>query len=339
MLRASVIRHRSGGTISVDTYLLYDGACASCSKVARLVRESGVAGLDVRSLSDPDVLGWFGAAGLPAPDRPVLVERADGVLRRYAGMAMRLRLARLLGYRRAHRALRLLAAEAAARAQRAGAGAMSRRSLLGAGAGGATGLLLVAAGGTAAASDRHATGLVPADPAAVRQAMARSSVRQAVDVWGEVDPSHVMRVSGSDGTPVLLLPHAGTNVTTVTGTDKVDFALAYEPIPDLSVVRYYVSTGTWICDMTSGPDGTVVTPAPGCSAPTDPTGPGAPTGPLPAGCSSSWVRCFLQCLRRDPGSQCTGNCCDCVSVDAIALCAACSVCAGANGFTCAKGCL
>jgi predicted DCC family thiol-disulfide oxidoreductase YuxK len=321
----------------VDTYLLYDGACASCSKVARLVRDSGVAGLDVRSLSDPEVLGWFQAAGLPAPDRPVLVERAGDTLRRHDGMALRLRLGRLLGYRRAHRAVRLLAAEAAARGRRAGAGTINRRSLLGAGAGGATGLLLAATGGTATAADPH-TGLVPADPAALRRAMGRASVRQAVGVWGEVDTAHVFQVSASDGTPVLLLPHAGTNVTTVTGTDKVDFALAYEPVPELSVVRYYASTGTAICDLAGSPDGTVVTPAPGCSASTDPTAPGEPTGPLPAGCSSAWVRCFLTCLRRDPGSQCTGNCCDCISAGAIVLCAACSVCAGANGYTCAKGC-
>ena len=102
--------------------LLFDAHCVHCTNVARKVRELGIQDLEVVSLRDAEVRRVFQQAGQAVPDGPTLIDTDGDRLVAWTGLAMRIRLARLIGYRRAADMLRLLAAEGKARAGRRASG-------------------------------------------------------------------------------------------------------------------------------------------------------------------------------------------------------------------------
>lgn len=104
--------------------LVVDGACGPCSSLGREIAD--LTDLDVVPVSVARSRGWIVGTEVG----PFLTElHGDIVAARWSGWSMRLRLARLLGARRANRWLGLLHAEYRARDLRQGRG-LSRRTVI-----------------------------------------------------------------------------------------------------------------------------------------------------------------------------------------------------------------
>src|SRR5450759_3479924 len=98
--------------------VLYANNCDACSKVSRMVREISIAGMEARAFEDPHVLKLLSDAGLQAPSRPSLLIIGSADLQMVSGLAMRRRLAGVIGWRRSGTIARLLATEWRARLAR-----------------------------------------------------------------------------------------------------------------------------------------------------------------------------------------------------------------------------
>src|ERR1039457_535975 len=96
---------RAGGLMR--NIVLYAGSCPACSRVARLVTDASIAGLEARPFDDPQVSASLADAGLETPDRPALVVIGDTEALLLTGWAMRRRLAALVGWRRSGTIVRL----------------------------------------------------------------------------------------------------------------------------------------------------------------------------------------------------------------------------------------
>ncbi|MFC7620690.1 hypothetical protein [Microlunatus sp. GCM10028923] len=165
--------------------LVADGGCGPCSSLGREV--AGLADLDVISTARAKSLGWTDLAGKPSQAGPFLVQiQGDVPMARWYGWGMRLRLARLLGVRRAKHWLRLLHAEYRARDMRVGQGVSRRTVVLGALAG-----VITAASSTqlAAADPRSEPDQYrPIDTAKAADLLAASpAARDIVDRLGAVE--------------------------------------------------------------------------------------------------------------------------------------------------------
>lgn len=309
--------------------LVFDSDCAACSRAARAVARMGVADLEVRGLSDPEVVARLGRAGLEPPEGPALLS-GDGAQARLAtGWAMRRGLARLMGWRRAAAVVRLISIERRARLERARS--LSRRRVLGAGlavaAGAVTSALLPEM--AAAAAPQGAAGLVPASDVEAGRALSSTAVQTAVRTWGAAHPAGVT----SDGTTsVLVFGFAGAQdvallVDNTAGAGAGRMAVAVRShAANGGTLEFLMPDGTALGSVTVAAGKVVTTPA-------------APSIHIP----TAKIRCFIHCLGAHITAQCVLTCHTCVTTpnpfSRIVACANCLVCAGPEAIRCALHCL
>jgi hypothetical protein len=127
-------------------YLLFDGACPKCSRLAADVEAAGDGRLLTGSLRDEEFSGHLDRARPGWRWEPTLLSVGDDGVRVFTGMRMRLRLARLVGARRALRIARL--ARSAGFPLVSGTDGLERRSLIKYGAASALGLAMVVVTGS-----------------------------------------------------------------------------------------------------------------------------------------------------------------------------------------------
>lgn len=316
--------------------LLFDGNCAACSRAAQEVTSAGIPSLEVKPLRDPEVAELLGRAGLVVPGRPALLWTENGKVRLAVGWRMRLRLARLVGWRRAGAIVQLLAVEARARSTKdADAGALSRRRILG---GSAAAAVAGALGWSVGARPAHAAAqsetphLVPAAGADVQRAMGSERLRAAIRTWGPVR-TDVTEVRSGDRR-VLAFQHQ--NVDVMTFVDNSAIAKKERPTT-LSIrqvdegrpaLRFYTAEGFPLCDLRAESGQVSVTPVP----------PGTPTpvGPLAAPPAHE-IACFIGCLGGGVSEGCITACFLCVAAQP-AQCIVCYLCAGPAATRCADEC-
>lgn len=87
-------------------YLLFDLGCSYCTNIAHRIESLSGGWLIAKALDDPAAQAYLAGASDRAVHEPVLVEISDGVLRRYRGVRLRLKLLQGLGARRALAVLR-----------------------------------------------------------------------------------------------------------------------------------------------------------------------------------------------------------------------------------------
>jgi predicted DCC family thiol-disulfide oxidoreductase YuxK len=319
-------------------FLLFDGDCMACSKVARAVGDLHVADLEVKPLRDAGVAEVLAQADLQAPDRPSLLVTGDGEdvsgARLLHGWQMRRVLAGLIGWRRAHAIMRLLVLESEARL--AGSGS-TRRRIVGVGlAGIAGGVLLPRAASAAPESSRPgsnpgpaASGYRPADSPEVRRALASPSLQRAISTWGPVGPGAV--AVPDETQPVLAFAHNNNGRDVITFVDNgVDAergdpaALSMTGSPaNRNAVRFYTVAGVVLGDIAQEADGTARAIAPALTE------------------EPNFDRtCWLICMHGIPLTiACLQACTSCFLVlTPVINCTYCTVCAGPRAITCYKRC-
>jgi hypothetical protein len=306
--------------------LLFDVHCIPCSAVADKVRALNVPTLDVASLWDPAVRELFQQAGRPVPTGPALIETSAG-LQVWTGLAMRLRLARILGYRRAADIISLLGAEARARAIRHGGG-LGRRRFLGGAAAGIGAIVFGAAGAAHADTRRPRQGPVPMSAEQRRQVLASTTVQVAVATWGAVDQDAMTMSATTDGMRVVALPHRGTTATTyveVSGSDPAAITVTVDPYTRR--LRYYTPAGVGVVELSAAASG----PLQAALLTVNKDGTVQPAG------IGQFAQCMADCLLGQVEWDCIEACASCVG-GSIFDCGLCAGCAGLNGISCAKKC-
>jgi hypothetical protein len=311
--------------------LLFQGNCAACSKVARMVNDISLPDLETRSIDSPEVAEILAVAGFQtSPDRPsLLVVDGDKVEIR-AGWAMRQRLARLIGGRRAATLVRLYLAEWEARVSRTlDPARTSRRRIIGGGLAGIGGLILLP--GTASAEEKSAKAAPAmrlANEADVERALALAPVRTAVKTWGPVQ-SRVYQI-GSDGGRILVLAHGKGDIVTFVknfsagSTTPTTLSMGIAPTKN-AALRLYEVNGTALVDVTQ--IGTEVK----VSAVREP---GAKPDATP-------TECFVACIIAFSGEGCVANCLGCITGGFFTMlvdCPQCLICAGRIFTTCEELC-
>lgn len=323
--------------------VLYAADCPACSKVARLVTNASVAGLEARSFEDPQVTGPLANEGLAVPDRPSLLVIGDAGVQILSGWAMRRRLASVVGWRRSRTIVRLLAGEWRARLTKpASAYAPSRRGVIGGILAGVAGWAL--ASGTANASPvaASAPATTPADPADAARALKTATAQQAIRAWGPAE-QQVLQSGGSD--PVLVLVHPGRGIYTfidnspgaLSGNQPAAISVGMAPSAE-HALRYYTVDGAPLADLKVSNGRMTATPVQAG------TGGEAPGTVVPEGVKAA-AACFTICVtgRSDPSEICYFHCAECAtyivgSMAQIAQCTQCIICAGKKGIPCYKDC-
>jgi predicted DCC family thiol-disulfide oxidoreductase YuxK len=313
--------------------LLFDAHCVHCTNVAKQVQSLGIQNLDVASLHDAEVVRTFQQAGQSVPDGPALINADGDRLVVWTGLAMRIRLVRLIGYRRAADILRLLAAEARARAGRradvddkSAASGMQRRRLLGGALAGA-GAILFGTAQPAAASPAGSAGVPSPASAALRDRLLDlTEVRRAVATFGPVQADAITTVKSDQGRSVAVIPHASGKDITLVEVDSTD-PMALSMAVGSNSIRYALTDGRPLVEMTTTASGEVE------------------VRQVAADDKSAYnVTAFANCLYICLGARIVSNCVDrCVSCaqggfGAIVNCPLCAACAGVNGIDCAVGC-
>ena len=317
--------------------LMFDSECAACSRAAQAVAGMGIAGLEVRGLSDPAVLALLRQAGLEQPAGPALLS-GDGAQARLAtGWAMRRQLARLVGWKRASRIARLVSIEGRARASRAPS--MSRRRALGAGlslAAGAAGAVLLP-GSASAATPSPTSGTVPATDAEAQRALGSTAVQNAIRTWGPAQPAGVV----SDGTDSVLVlsfanaPEVALLVDNSAGATAAGRkAVAVKKDMANGALNFFGTDGTAFGAVSVRSGKVVVTEAPAAAASAVPA--------IPTGIPTGQIRCFIHCLGAHLTAQCILTCHTCVTTwnpwSRAISCLHCLVCAGPEAIRCARHC-
>jgi predicted DCC family thiol-disulfide oxidoreductase YuxK len=312
--------------------LVFDGDCAACSRAAQAVARMDIAGLEVRSWSDPAVLALLREAGLEEPDGPALLSGEGAQAQLATGWAMRRQLARLMGWRRATRIVRLVSIEGRARVARAArAGAISRRGVLGTGlaaAAGALGSLLLPDVASAATSPSPA-GVTPASDAELQTALASASVQRAIGTWGPATAAGVVH----DGkTSVLVLaftntPEVALLVDNAAGLPPGSrLAVAVQKDPAHGTLSFFGTDGAPFGSLSVSSGRVVVHEAPA----------------IPTGIPTWRIRCFIACLGAHLSAQCILTCHTCVTTwnpwSRAISCFHCLVCAGPEAIRCARHC-
>jgi hypothetical protein len=298
-----------------------------------MVREISIAGMEARAFEDPHVLKLLSDAGLQAPSRPSLLIIGSADLQMVSGLAMRRRLAGVIGWRRSGTIARLLATEWRARlARSAGSHAPSRRGVIGGAIAGMTGWALTS--GAAAASPRPGAGepaIKVADPDDVTRLLATASAQQAIRNWGPVEREALEVTHNSQ--PVLVLTHPANGMFTfVDHSPRAlrggnPMALSIGPSPsDAPAMRYYSADGVPLADMAVSNGHVTVT------AVRDGTSEIEPDVKIPTG----QIACFIACLQGPENASCVMNCYNCAHHPLN--CVQCVLCAGPPGVRCAKQC-
>jgi hypothetical protein len=319
--------------------VLYAANCRACSEVARMVGDASIPGLEARGFEDPEVAESLRNAGLRTPDRPSLMVISDTGVQVLGGLAMRRRLAGVVGWRRSGTIVRLLAAEWQARLMKSAASRLpSRRGVLGGILAGAAGWALTS--GVADASPAPAEGtpaMKPAGAADAARVLNTATAQRAVRAWGPAEPQ-VLEITGGSQ-PVLVLVHPERDIHTfidnspsaVSSNEPVAISLGMSPAAE-QTLRYYTVDGAPLADLkVSGGRAvaTLVRPAPGEESPAIP----------------EKILCWFVCINSKPTTNfaCLYNCENCVtySIGSLAraiACTYCIICAGPNGVACLKEC-
>jgi hypothetical protein len=319
--------------------VLYASDCEACSKVARLVREVSVTGLEARGLADPQVQELLGRAARAAPGRPSLLIIDNDEVQLVSGLAMRRRLAGVIGWNRAGTLARLLGAEWRARLVRsAGSRAPSRRGVIGGALAGAAGWALTS--GVASAATNHPAlagpALRPAGRADATTVMKTPAAQQAVRAFGAPDSAVLELTDG--GQALLVLAHPGGKLTLIDNSPGAlrgdPLGLTMGPAPSGGrELRFYATSGLPLADVTTSGDRVVATVAaqvasgePGASA----------IEPDVSKPSKAQILVFVTCLQAQVTLNCADTCAACVHAPSLACIAQCGLCAGPNAWRCAK---
>jgi hypothetical protein len=321
--------------------VLFQHSCDACSKVARMVGDVSIGGLEARALEDPQVTALLSNAHLQTPGRPSLLIINGDDVQVLSGWAMRRRLASVVGWRRSGTILRLLAAEWRARLARAAEPhGPSRRGVIGGALAGLGGWALMS--GAAAASPAPGEGkpdIMLADPAEVEKALATAPVQQAIRTWGPVE-GQAFKTSGSGA--VLALTHPERGILTVVdnspgalrGGNPVALSFGHAPTAEHGL-RYYTVTGAPLADqVVSG--SRVITTAVQHN----------PDEVIPDFNFKTFSICFTGCIGvKGIQAECLNGCFSC-GIDLVnhsipgilSACPPCLKCAGVHAYTCAKSC-
>jgi predicted DCC family thiol-disulfide oxidoreductase YuxK len=317
--------------------LLFDGNCAACSKVARLVGDLAVADLGAMPLRDPEVTEVLRRAGLDATDRPSLLVTGDGGVRVVSGWSMRRHLAAVVGWRRSRAIMRLLAAEWRARMVRGIAEeGLPRRRVVGTALAGVAGLAFFPRSAAAARTAQPGPDYAPASAVDVKRALASGPVQRATRAWGPVKPQVMEITDGAER--ILVFTHGEGERHIIT---FVDNAADARPDAPLSIslgktplagqgMRFYSVDGIALCDVTADHEGKVaVRPADGV------TRAASNETVVP----DFNVNCWFACMSGIPLLfSCAQACEFCFTLLSAVNCAYCGMCAGPRAFTCAKAC-
>lgn len=325
--------------------VLYAGNCPACSKVAQLVTNASVTGLEARSFEDLQVTGPLADAGLAVPDRPSLIVMGDNGIQVLSGWAMRRRLASVVGWRRSGTIVRLLAGEWQARLTKpASARAPSRRGVV-------TGMLAGAASvagwglaSGAAKASTAAASTATATPADAARMLKTATAQHAIRTWGPAE-KQLLQSGGTD--PALILYHPARDIYTfidnspgaLSSNQPAGISVGMAPSAELAM-RYYTLDGAPLADLKVSNGHATVTPvqvqagtiAHG-SAQVEPMG------------LKEAAACFSICLtgKVKPEDACWNSCYNC-SIYAVGTlahtiaCTQCVVCAGKYGLPCVKAC-
>lgn len=315
--------------------ILFQNNCDACSKVAGMVRDLSVTGLEARPLEDPQIVELLSTAHVEIPDRPSLLIIDDDGLEIISGWAMRRRLANVVGWRRSGSIVRLLAAEWRARlARSAGSQVPSRRVVIGGALGGTVAVLAgwaLRQPGSAAAPLRSGGGkldVTTANPADVKALLATVPVQHSVSSWGPV--GDVFKVSGEQN--VFVLAHPRDEILTIVdsspgavqGGNPSTLSLGKSPVTT-AAIRYYTVSGTPLADAATSNGRTTVSPVQG-----------GPEGTRPDAPTPAQLALFIDCCGAYMTVDCAGGCDSCVAHPNAACIAACLRCAGLAAWTCAK---
>jgi len=307
--------------------LLFNGGCASCSKAAREIVEMSLPGLEVRALTDPAVLERIGQAGLEPPDRPALLIDDGDRLRIATGWAMRAALARLAGWNRADRIVRLVSIEHRARAA-SRPGTITRRSALGRGLAALAAVvgstLLPRSVTNAAAAD----GVFGAANADVQRALGAQSVRDAIATWGPVLSTVKVVNQGTESVlafgftnhPDLALLVDNTAAATPANTAALGMTVI---TTGSGRIRLFDTSGQALVDVSVRSGNVVVTDV--------------STSRVPEFIQD--IERFLGCLGAHVSAGCVLNCIGCVTggfFTQLIDCPQCILCAGPAAIHCAR---
>jgi len=320
--------------------LLFDGDCAACSRVARLVHDLAVTDLEVLGLRDDRVAAALAQAGLSTPDRPSLLVTDGDHVRILTGWSMRRRLASMLGWRHSRTIVRLLVSEWRARMTRAAdVAGPSRRGFVGTATAGVVGLAMLPRSFTRRAASPQMT-YAPASAADIERALASAPVRRAIQTWGPVE-ANVMEVKDGSERALVFTHHEGENqvITFVDNSadarhgSPVCLSMAESPSANHGI-RYYTVAGTPLADIASGPHGKAEVRAVSQHHDAGEYGDITPDG--------FHLHCWLLCLQEfnvnlSPG--CFQNCEECFQLISARACVLCAACAGGpKAIACAKRC-
>jgi hypothetical protein len=317
--------------------VLYAASCPACSKVAGLVTNASVTGLEARSFEDPQVTGQLANAGLAVPDRPSLMVIGDAGIQVLSGWAMRRRLASVVGWRRSGTIVRLLAGEWRARLTKpASAYAPSRRGVVAGILAGVAGWALASGAAKASPAAAGTAAATPADAADAARVLRTATAQQAIRTWGPAE-QQVLQSGGSD--PVLVLYHPDRDIYTfidnspgaVRGNQPMAISVGMAPSAE-HAMRYYTLGGAALADLTVSNGQATVTPVEAGtiahgSALVEPMG------------LKQAAACFSVCLtgKVKPEDACWNNCYSCFIGHKVS-CALCLACAGKYGIPCVKAC-
>jgi hypothetical protein len=321
--------------------VLYAADCPACSQVAAMVTDASITGLEARGFEDSEIAGALRNAGLEIPDRPALVIMSGTDVQVLSGLAMRRRLAGVVGWRRSRTIVRLLAAEWRARLTKSASRVPTRRGVIGGILAGLTGWAVTSGVANASpASAGGAPGMRPADPADAARVLRTATAQRAIRAWGPADPQ-VHEISGGS-LPVFVLIHPDRDIYTFIDNSPgalrenkpVGLSLGAAPTPE-QALRYYTVDGATLADQE--PDGKVTArafhPHSGEDAP----------DVVPD--IKPWqLACWIGCVgTRTASVACAAVCEQCFyyavgSAARLIACSNCLVCAGPNGVKCLKEC-
>ncbi len=305
-----------------------------------MVTDASITGLEARGFEDSEIAETLRNAGLELPDRPSLVIMSEAGVEVLSGLAMRRRLAGVVGWRRSRTMVRLLAAEWRARVTRsAGSRLPSRRGVIGGIAAGITGWVVTSGVANASPAAEGASGMKPATSADAARVLATATAQRAVRAWGPAE-EQVLEITGGSQ-PVLVLVHPDRDIYTFIDNapdahreEPVAISLGVAPTQERAL-RYYTASGGALADltMTNGHvKATRVKPAAG----------GATPEIVPD--LKSWqFACWIGCIGRKSTVACLAVCENCFyyavgTAARLIACSNCLVCAGPNGVQCAKEC-
>jgi predicted DCC family thiol-disulfide oxidoreductase YuxK len=317
--------------------ILYAGSCPACSRVARLVTDTSIAGLEARPFDDLQVSELLAGAGLQTPERPALVVTGGAEVQLLTGWAMRRHLAALVGWRRSGTIARLLAAEWRARLTRpVGLHAPSRRGVLGGAAAGILGWAMSSGVANAATRSAESTpALKAASPADAARVLETASAQRAIRAWGPAE-QQVLETTGG-GRPVLVLRHPDRDIYTfidnspdVHGGEPAAISVGAAPTAE-HALRYYTVNGGALADLTMSDGHATVAPVQ------------LSPGEVEPDISKTDLLCWLGCIGAATTSpSCITSCESCAigpnGLGKAIACALCTICAGQNGVNCLYAC-